>query len=251
MRFSDEELERYARHIVLREIGGTGQQKLKAARALVIGAGGLGSPVILYLAAAGIGTIGIVDHDRVALSNLQRQIAHRSRDIGVLKTESAARAISDINPLVHIEPHPARLDAGNASALIDTYDIVADCTDDFAVRLLVADTCFAARIPLVSAAVREFQGQLSTFKPYLPDQPCYRCLVPAAPAEAPTCSEVGIVGALAGIMGSLQALEIVKEITGAGDGMTGKLLRFDALTGRVHTARLHKDPACAGCGRKA
>lgn len=249
MALSDEELDRYARHIVLREIGGAGQMKLKAARVLVVGAGGLGSPVILYLAAAGVGTIGIVDHDRIALSNLQRQIAHRSADVGQPKTASALRAAHDINPHVRIEPHDVRLDAAHAPALIGGYDIVADCTDDFPTRFLIADTCHAAQKILVSAAVREFQGQLATFKPYLPDQPCYRCLVPAPPADAPTCSGAGIVGALAGVMGCLQALEIVKEIARIGEGMAGRLMIYDALGGRFRTVALRKDPACAGCGQ--
>jgi molybdopterin-synthase adenylyltransferase len=246
---SDEELERYARHIVLREVGGAGQQKLKSARVLVIGAGGLGSPLILYLAAAGIGTIGIVDHDRVALSNLQRQIAHRSEDIGIPKTASAARAAQAINPHVRIEPHACRIEPDNAADLIGAFDLVADCTDDFPTRFLIADTCYAARKPLVSAAVREFEGQLSVFKPYLAGMPCYRCLFPAPPtAGQPTCSEAGILGALAGVMGTLQALEILKEITGAGNGLAGRLLIFDAIDAKFHTARLQKDPVCACCG---
>ena len=252
MNFSDEELERYARHIILREVGGAGQARLKAARVLVIGAGGLGSPLILYLAAAGVGAIGIVDSDTVSLSNLQRQIAHRSEDIGKLKTASAARAATAINPHVVIEPYPMRIEAANARGLIDRYDIVADGSDNFATRFLVADTCFAARKPLVSAAVLEFEGQLSTFKPYLAGRPCYRCLFPEPPPPGhPTCTEAGILGALAGVMGTLQALEVVKEITGAGAGLTGKLLIFDALAPRFHTAIFPKDPSCKFCASTA
>src|ERR1044072_5012719 len=176
MPLSDKELERYARHIVLREVGGPGQARLRAARVLVIGAGGLGSPVILYLAAAGVGTIGIVDDDTVSLSNLQRQIAHRTADIGRLKTESATDAIQAINPHVAVETHPVRLSEDNARALVARYDIVADGSDNFATRLLVNEACFREKRTLVSAAVSEFHGQLATFKPHAGAYPCYRCL---------------------------------------------------------------------------
>ena len=248
MSLSDEELERYARHIVLREVGGAGQAKLKAARVLVIGAGGLGSPVILYLAAAGVGTIGIVDFDRVGLSNLQRQIAHKTADIGRPKTQSGAAAARAINPHVEIEEHRARLDASNALDLIARADIVADGSDNFATRFLVADACFLAKKTLVSAAVGEFSGQLATYKPG--GRPCYRCLFGAPPpaGAGPNCSEAGILGAVAGVMGTLQALEIVKEITGAGDSMAGKLLIYEALETRFRTVVLHPDPACPLCG---
>jgi molybdopterin/thiamine biosynthesis adenylyltransferase len=246
MKFSDEELERYARHIVLREIGGAGQARLNAARVLVVGAGGLGSPLILYLAAAGIGTLGIVDFDSVSLSNLQRQIAHRTADIGRAKTASAADAALAINPHVKIETHQLRLTAENALDLISRYDIVADGSDNFASRFLIADACFFARRTLVSAAVSEFSGQLSTFKGH----PCYRCLFPEPPppGSAPSCSEAGVLGAAAGVMGALQALEVIKEVAGTGESMAGKLLIYEALDTRFRTVTLRPDPACTLCG---
>jgi adenylyltransferase/sulfurtransferase len=246
MKFSDEELQRYARHIVLREVGGAGQARLSAARVLVVGAGGLGSPLILYLAAAGIGTLGIVDFDSVSLSNLQRQIAHRTADIGRAKTASAADAALAINPHVKIETHQLRLTAENALDLISRYDIVADGSDNFASRFLIADACFFARRTLVSAAVSEFSGQLSTFK----GRPCYRCLFPEPPppGSAPSCSETGVLGAAAGVMGALQALEVIKEVAGTGESMAGKLLIYEALDTRFRTVTLRRDPACKLCG---
>jgi len=250
MGFSDEDLERYARHIVLREVGGAGQAKLHAARVLVIGAGGLGSPVILYLAAAGIGTLGIVDFDRVSLSNLQRQIAHQTADIGRPKTQSAADAARALNPNVTIEAHDLRLTTDNALDLIGRYDIVADGSDNFATRFLVADACFFARKTLVSAAVSEFAGQLSTFKPHQKGNPCYRCLFaePPPPNSVQSCSEAGVLGAAAGVMGTLQALEIIKEITGAGESMAGRLLIYEALETRFRNVTVRPDPACRLCG---
>lgn len=252
MSLSDEELERYARHLVLREIGGPGQAKLAAARVLVVGAGGLGSPVILYLAAAGIGTIGIVDFDHVALSNLQRQIAHRSADIGRPKAASAADTARAINPNVQVDPHPARLDAGNAVDLIGRYDIVADGSDNFATRFLINDACFFAGKTLVSAAVTEFDGQLATFKAHdrSGSYPCYRCLFPEAPppGTAPSCSETGVLGAAAGVMGTLQALEVLKEILEIGESLAGTLLIYEALSTRFRNVRVKPDPACKLCG---
>jgi len=252
MALSDEELERYARHIVLREVGGVGQARLKAARVLVVGAGGLGSPVILYLAAAGVGHIGIADFDTVSLSNLQRQIAHRTQDIGDAKTESARRAALAINPHVKIEPHPVRLDAANALQLIGRYDIVADGSDNFATRFLINDSCFFAGKTLVSAAVSEFDGQLATFKAHdrTGDYPCYRCLFPEPPPPggAPSCSETGVLGAAAGVMGTLQALEVLKEITGIGESLAGKLLIYEALATRFRSVRVRPDKDCALCG---
>ncbi len=250
MSLSDEELERYARHIVLREVGGAGQAKLRAARVLVIGAGGLGSPMILYLAAAGVGAIGVVDFDTVGLSNLQRQIAHRTADIGRLKTESAADAVRAINPHVKIEPHPVRLTVDNALDLIARYDLVADGSDNFATRFLVADACYFSGKTLVSAAVSEFSGQLSTFKPRQKGNPCYRCLFPEPPPAGAiqSCSQAGILGAAAGVMGTLQALEIIKEITGVGDSMAGRLLIYEALETRFRTVTVRPDPACKLCG---
>jgi molybdopterin/thiamine biosynthesis adenylyltransferase len=252
MAFSDEELERYARHIVLRQVGGPGQARLQSARVLVVGAGGLGSPVILYLAAAGVGTIGVVDFDFVSLSNLQRQIAHRTEDVGKPKTESAARAARAINPHVRIEPHPTRLSPANALDLIGRYDIVADGSDNFATRFLIADACFFAGKTLVSAAVTEFDGQLATFKAHdrAHAYPCYRCLFPEPPppGTAPSCSETGILGAAAGVMGTLQALEVIKEIICIGESMAGRLLIYEALETRFRTVTVRPDPACALCG---
>jgi adenylyltransferase/sulfurtransferase len=250
MALSDEELERYARHIVLREVGGAGQARLRAARVLVIGAGGLGSPVILYLAAAGVGTIGIVDFDTVSLSNLQRQIAYRTADVGRLKTDSAREAAQALNPGVRITTHAERLTAANALELISRYDIVADGSDNFATRFLVNDSCFFAKKILVSAAVTEFDGQLATYKPHAGDAPCYRCLFPEPPppGSAPSCSETGILGAAAGVMGTLQALEVMKEIIGLGETLAGQLLIYDALSVRFRSVRVRRDPACALCG---
>ncbi|HEY4940944.1 MAG TPA: molybdopterin-synthase adenylyltransferase MoeB [Rhizomicrobium sp.] len=261
MSLSDEELERYARHIVLREVGGAGQAKLARARVLVVGAGGLGSPTILYLAAAGVGTIGIVDFDTVSLSNLQRQIAHATKDVGRPKTDSARDAALAINPHVKIERHALRLAPENALELISNYDIVADGSDNFATRFLINDACFLAKRTLVSAAVTEFDGQLATFKAYERGKaherghgyPCYRCLFPEAPppGTAPSCSETGVLGAAAGVMGTLQALEVIKEITGAGESMAGRLLIYEALSTRFRTVTFKADPACALCGPKA
>jgi molybdopterin-synthase adenylyltransferase len=251
MALSDEELERYARHIVLREVGGVGQAKLRRARVLVIGAGGLGSPLILYLAAAGIGTLGIVDDDRVSLSNLQRQIAYRTRDVGRAKTDSAAEAVAALNPGTHVELHPVRLRADNALEIIGRYDIVADGSDNFATRFLVNDACFFARKTLVSAAVTEFEGQLATYKAHeRTGLPCYRCLFPEPPppGTTPSCSETGILGAAAGVMGTLQALEVLKEILDLGESLAGKLLIYEALTTRFRSVRVPPDPACRLCG---
>jgi adenylyltransferase/sulfurtransferase len=254
MRLSDDELERYARHIVLREVGGTGQAKLKAARVLVIGAGGLGSPLILYLAAAGVGTIGIVDDDEVGLSNLQRQIAHSTANIGRPKTESAGEAVRAINPFVAVEKHSVRLEKSNALDLIARYDIVADGSDNFATRFLVNDACFFARRTLVSAAVTEFDGQLATYKAY--DRsgawPCYRCLFPEPPPPGTvgSCSETGVLGAAAGVMGTLQALEVIKEVAKVGETLAGRLLIYEALATRFRNVTIRPDPACALCGEK-
>ncbi|MBV9045355.1 MAG: molybdopterin-synthase adenylyltransferase MoeB [Alphaproteobacteria bacterium] len=252
MKLSDDELDRYARHIVLREIGGPGQAALKAARVLAVGAGGLGSPAILYLAAAGVGTIGIVDDDTVSLSNLQRQIAHTTASVGRPKTESARDTVRGINPHVSVELHPLRLTAANAREIIGRYDVVADGSDNFPTRFLINDACFFAQKTLVSAAVTEFDGQLSTFKAHEADCPCYRCLFPEPPppGTVPNCSETGVLGAAAGVMGTLQALEVIKEITGAGESMAGRLLIYEALSTRFRTVTFKKDPACALCGTK-
>ena len=216
MALSDEELDRYARHLVLRQVGGPGQAKIRAAKVLIVGAGGLGSPAALYLAAAGVGTLGLVDDDHVSLSNLQRQILFKTADVGAAKTEAAARALAALNPGVKRVPHPVRLGPQNAASLIAGYDLVLDGCDNFETRFLVNDTCFALGKTLVSAAVTEFEGQLATFK----GRPCYRCLFPEAPppGAVPNCSETGVIGAAAGVMGSLAALEVLKEIAGSARG---------------------------------
>ncbi len=259
LEFTEDEIHRYSRHILLGEVGGTGQAKLKAARVLVIGAGGLGSPVLLYLAAAGVGTIGLIDDDHVELSNLQRQIAHTTDRLGVAKARSAAAAAVAINPGVRIEAHERRLTADNAIELIERYDLVCDGSDNFPTRFLVADACVLARRTLVSAAVLRFEGQLSTFKPHTrqpqdgADAPCYRCLYPEAPPAGlvPSCSEAGVLGAVTGVMGTLQATETLKEIMGIGDSLSGRLLIWDALAARFQTIRLRKDPHCPLCGPEA
>ncbi len=249
MSLSDTQLERYARHIVLKEIGGPGQQKLLNARVLVVGAGGLGAPCLMYLAAAGIGTLGIVDHDSVSLSNLQRQIIHDTESIGKPKVESAAASLARVNPDVKIEMHRTRLTAENALDLVSRYDIVADGCDNFPTRFLVNDACHFAKVPLVSGAVGQFEGQVATFKSYLRDAdgvpfPDYRDLVGEAPppGSIPACEEAGVLGALTGVIGSLMALEVIKEIAGAGTSLAGKLLIYDALDTRFRTIRLRHDP---------
>jgi molybdopterin/thiamine biosynthesis adenylyltransferase len=250
--FTEDEIQRFSRHILLQEVGGTGQAKLKAARVLVVGAGGLGSPLVLYLAAAGIGTIGIVDDDVVDLSNLQRQVAHTTDRIGMQKVASAAAAAAAINPDLRVEMHPHRLSVANALELIGGYDIVCDGTDNFSTRFLIADACALAKRTLVSAAVLRFEGQLSVFKPH-EGGPCYRCLYPEPPppGTVPTCSEAGVLGAVTGVMGTLQATEVLKEILGIGDTMSGRLLVWDALATRFRNIKLRPDPSCALCGPDA
>lgn len=242
--FSSEELERYARHIVLPEIGGPGQQKLKAARVLVIGAGGLGAPVLQYLAAAGIGTLGIVDDDTVSLSNLQRQVIHDTAGVGLSKVESAVAAIARINPHVKVEGHQLRLDAENAGPLIENYDVVVDGSDNFTTRYVLADAAAAARRPLVTAAIGRFDGTLTVLKPYEngadgAPNPSYSDLFPAAPppGTVPTCAEAGVLGVLPGVMGSLQAMEVIKLVAGIGEPLVGRLLLYNALTVRFETIR--------------
>lgn len=249
-KLSQEEIERYKRHLVLREVGGQGQQKLKAARVLVIGAGGLGSPLIMYLAAAGVGTIGIVDDDAVSLSNLQRQVVHDTDAVGMAKVESAAATVSRLNPHVNVETHACRINASNALDLISGYDIVADGSDNFATRYLVSDACYLARRPLVFAALGPFDGYLTTFKPHETRDdgtplPSYRCLFPEAPPPDAVfnCSEVGVLGAVAGVMGTLQATEVLKEITGAGESLAGRLVIYDALATRFQSIKINWDPA--------
>ncbi len=251
-----EEVQRYKRHLVLRDVGAPGQQKLKSARVLVIGAGGLGSPVITYLAAAGVGTIGIIDDDRVSIDNLQRQIAHRTEDAGRLKVESARDSILRINPLISVETHAGRIDASNALALISTYDIVADGSDNFATRYLVSDACYLAKRPLVYAALGSFDGYLSTFKPYANDEsgapyPTLRCVFPEAPPAGivANCEEVGVLGPVAGVVGTLQATEVVKEILGLGESLAGRLLIYDALAARFEVVTIAWDPENPLSGR--
>jgi molybdopterin-synthase adenylyltransferase len=254
MPLSDSELDRYARHIVLREVGGAGQQRLKSSRVLVVGAGGLGSPLALYLAAAGVGTLHLVDDDTVSLSNLQRQIAHTTARVGERKTASAAAQLRAINPEVAIVEHAMRLTAGNARELIGAVDLVADGSDNFDTRFLINDACHLLGKPLVSAAVVQFDGQLSTFKSHKGHpHPCYRCLYrePPPPDLRPNCAEAGILGAVAGVMGTLQATEVLKELIGIGESLSGRLLIYDALSTAVRTVRLKPDPACPLCGPQA
>jgi molybdopterin-synthase adenylyltransferase len=256
MALSPEELERYARHIVVPEVGGPGQARLIKSKVLVIGAGGLGAPLLLYLAAAGIGTIGICDDDTVSLSNLQRQVIHTTARVGDYKTASARITLGDINPHPKIIEHRVRIDAGNALDIIKDYDIVADGSDSFATRFLVSDACYFARKTVVSAAVGQFDGQISTYKPHEASPsgepwPTYRCFVGDLPARGlfPACEEAGIIGALPGIIGSMQAMEILKEILGIGDSLAGRLLMYDALATRFYETRLNWNPANPLTGR--
>ncbi len=252
--FSEEEIQRYSRHILLPEIGAVGQAKLRASSVLIIGAGGLGSPALLYLAAAGIGRIGIIDDDRIELSNLQRQIAHATDRIGQPKASSAAAAARAINPLCQVEPIEGRITAHNALALVGGYDLVLDGSDNFATRFLIADACVLAKRTLVSASVLRFEMQLSTFKPHVSaSAPCWRCLYPEhPPAEmATSCGEAGVLGAVTGVAGTLQATETVKELLGIGTSLAGRLLIWDALSAEFRTIRFPRDPACAACGEAA
>lgn len=254
---SPEELERYARHIVLREVGGPGQAALKRARVLVVGAGGLGAPVLMYLAAAGVGTLGVVDDDVVSLSNLQRQVIHGTPDLHRPKVESAAAAIARLNPHVVVQPHAMRLTEANASDLIGGYDLVADGSDNFATRYLVADVCYLARRPLVTGAVGTFDATLTTIRAHerAPDglpNPTYRCLFPEPPppGSVPACAEAGILGALTGVVGSLMALEVIREIVGFGEGLVGRLLMLDARAMRFTTLDYQWDPDNPLSGRQ-
>ena len=250
MSFTDEELERYARHIVLREIGGAGQKSLSAAKVAVIGAGGLGSPALLYLAAAGVGTLGVVDDDTVSLSNLQRQVLHRTASVGALKTGSSTETIAAINPHVGVVEHALRLDDENASEIIGRYDLVLDGSDNFATRFLVNKACVHHAIPLVSGAITQWEGQVSLFHP-TNDGPCYACIFPSAPADglAPSCAEAGVMGAIAGIVGSIMAAEAIKVITGAGKPLQGDMLIFDALWGESRKVSLKRRTDCPICGQ--
>jgi adenylyltransferase/sulfurtransferase len=246
---SPEEIERYARHIVLHDVGGPGQQKLKAARVLVIGAGGLGAPLLQYLAAAGVGTLGIVDDDAVSLSNLQRQVLHGTPDVGRPKTASAGDAIARLNPHVAVVPIAARIGAGNAREMVRGWDVVADGSDNFSTRYAVSDACFHEKVPLVTAAVGAFDGSLTTLRPFERSpsgepNPTYRCLFPAPPPEGqvPSCEEAGVLGALTGTLGAMMALEVIREIVRFGEGLVGRLLLVDAMAMRFETISYGWDP---------
>ncbi len=249
MSLSDDELERYARHIVLREVGGSGQKKLKAAKVAVIGAGGLGSPALLYLAAAGVGHLRVIDHDTVSLSNLQRQIIHKTSATGRPKVESARETLAEINPHVAVDGRNTRITEANASHLLDGVDLVLDGSDTFATRTLVNATCAAAQIPLISAAMSQWEGQISLFDPAR-GGPCYACIFPTppAPGQAPSCAEAGIMGALAGVMGAMMAGEALKHITGAGQPLRSEMLIYDALWGETRKIHTRARPGCPVCG---
>lgn len=255
-RLTAPEIERYKRHLLLKEVGGQGQQRLKGARVLIVGAGGLGSPIALYLAAAGVGTIGIIDDDRVSLDNLQRQIAHDTGSVGVPKVASAREAIGRLNPHVTVEAIEARLDASNAASIIGRYDIVADGSDNAETRYLLSDACYFAKRTLVFGAVGPFDGYVSTFKPHARDEagtpfPSYRCLFPEAPPAGmvPNCAEVGVLGAVVGVIGALQATEILKEILGIGTSLAGRLMVYDALAARFEMLTIAWDPENPISGR--
>lgn len=244
MLFTDEEIERYARHLVLREVGGPGQQRLKSASALVVGAGGLGAPAALYLAAAGFGTILLADPDEVDVSNLQRQVIYQSDDLGRPKVEAAADRLAALNPHVFVAGFNGAFDDASADELVEGVDLVLDGTDDFATRFCVNAACVRHGKPLISGAIGRWTGQVGVFG----RRPCYRCLVPEIPPDAETCQAVGVVGALAGVIGSMMALEAVKLITGAGEPLTGRLLLYDALAAETRTVKVAGDPACPVCG---
>ena len=247
---SPEEVQRYSRHLILPQVERPGQQRLKAARVLVIGAGGLGSPVALYLAAAGIGTLGLVDFDVVDVSNLQRQLLHGTGDVGRLKLDSARDRIRDVNPHVHVETYPTRLTSANALDIIGDYDIVVDGTDNFATRYLTNDACVLLGKPNVYGSIFRFEGQASVFS--TSDGPCYRCLFPEPPPPGmvPSCAEGGVLGVLPGMIGTIQAAEALKLALGAGTTLAGRLLLVDALTMEFRTVKLRKDPACPACGTR-
>jgi molybdopterin-synthase adenylyltransferase len=258
MKFSQAEIERYARHIVLADVGGPGQQKLKSARVAIIGVGGLGSPAIEYLAAAGVGTLRLVDADTVSLSNLQRQVVHDTDGVGRLKVDSARDAVARLNPHVNVEAVPARLSRDNAADIIAGADIVLDCTDNFLTRYVISDQCFYSRKPLVTAAVGQFDGSITTLRPHEsgPDgtpNPTWRCLFPEPPPDGllPTCAEAGILGALVGVIGAMQALEAIKEILGIGEGLVGRLLLYDARSARFETVAYRWNPDNPLNGRAA
>ena len=258
MDFTDAQIHRYARHLVLPEVGEDGQARLLNSRVLVIGAGGLGSPLLLYLAAAGVGTLGVVDDDAVDLSNLQRQVLHETSSVGIAKTESAAVRLSEVNPEVKVERHATRLGPENVMDLVRGYDLVADGSDNFPTRFLLNDACYLAGKTLVSAAIMRFDGQLGTYKPHAraagasETNPCYRCIFGAQPPDTKqSCADVGVLGALAGVMGSLQAVEVVKELLGIGESLSGSLLLYDALGATFRKIKVKADPDCPLCGPQA
>ena len=248
--FTDEQIERYSRHIILPEVGGSGQQKMLEARVLLLGAGGLGSPAAYYLAAAGIGNLGIVDFDRVDLSNLQRQIIHSTERIGMLKTESAKKTIEALNPDVNISLYNERLDSSNIMNLIEGYDYIVDGSDNFPTRYLVNDACIMRNKTLIHGSIYRFEGQVTVFKPG--DGPCYRCLYPEPPPPGmvPNCQEGGVLGVLAGVIGNLQVVEVLKLVLGIGKPLVGKLLIYDALNTEFRNLRLRKDTNCPICSEK-
>ena len=248
--FTDEQIERYSRHIILPEVGGSGQQKMLEARVLLLGAGGLGSPAAYYLAAAGIGNLGIVDFDRVDLSNLQRQIIHSTERIGMLKTESAKKTIKALNPDVNVTLYNERLDSSNIMNLIEGYDYIVDGSDNFPTLYLVNDACIMRNKTLIHGSIYRFEGQVTVFKPG--DGPCYRCLYPEPPPPGmvPNCQEGGVLGVLAGVIGNLQVVEILKLILGIGKPLVGKLLIYDALNTEFRNLRLRRDANCPICGEK-
>ncbi len=258
MEFTDDQIDRYARHLVLPEIGEEGQARLLESKVLVIGAGGLGSPLLLYLAAAGVGTLGVVDDDEVDLSNLQRQILHATSDTGLAKVESAVKRLAEINPEVTVVPHRTRIGRANAAELVAGYDLVADGSDNFATRYLVHDACYLAGKTLVSAAIMRFDGQISTYKAHLRDpadpdaDPCYRCVFGAQPPNPKeSCADVGVLGALPGTLGALQATEVMKELIGIGESLSGRLLLYEGLAAAFRSVRVKADPACPLCGPQA
>ncbi len=252
MDFSEQQIQRYARHILLGEVGGEGQARLLRSKVLVVGAGGLGSPLLLYLAAAGVGTIGVIDDDVVDLSNLQRQVVHSTEAVGRPKVESAKETMARINPDVRVHAHDKRLTPDNALDLIAGYDLIADGCDNFPTRFLINDACYFAHKPLVSAAILRFDGQVATYKAYAEgDHPCYRCLFPEPPppGQIPTCAEAGVLGALCGMVGSLQATEVLKELLGIGESLSGWLLIYEALGTTFRKIKVKRDPGCPLCGK--
>lgn len=250
--FSEEQIQRYSRQIILSGVGGKGQRKLRAAKVFILGAGGLGSPAALYLAAAGVGTIGLADSDRVELNNLQRQILHRTADVGLLKVESGKRTLELLNPEVMVQIYPERINSANIIEIIKEYDLVLDGSDNFPTRFLINDACYFEKKTLISGAILRFDGQLSTFKPH-EGGPCYRCLFPEPPPPGliPSCQEAGILGAVAGIIGLLQANEALKEILGIGQSMAGRFLLFNALSLTFEEVKIYKNPNCPLCSEKA